>query len=40
MIRLRHTFHIIRLIETTVLYILPDIWDAGKNRLTNENLFK
>ncbi len=30
----RHTFHIIHLLETTVLYILPDIWDDGKNRLS------
>ncbi len=36
----RHTFHIIHLIETTVLYILPDIWDDGKNRLIFINLFK
>ncbi len=35
----RHTFHIIHLIETTALYILPDIWDDGKNRLTIINLF-
>ncbi len=37
---LRHTFHIIQLIETTVLNILPDIWDDGENRLTIINLFK
>ncbi len=36
----RHTFHIIHVIETTVLHILPDIWDDGKNRLTIINLFK
>ncbi len=28
---LRHIIHIIHLIETTVLYILPDIWEDGKN---------
>jgi hypothetical protein len=36
----RHTFHIIHLIDTTVLYFLPDIWDDGKDRLTMINLFK
>ncbi len=35
-----HTFQIIHLIETTVLYILPDIWDDGKNRRTFINPFK
>jgi hypothetical protein len=29
---LRNTFHIIHLIETSVLYILPDIWEDGKNQ--------
>ncbi len=36
----RHTFRIIHLIETTVLYILPDILDDGKHRLTIINLYK
>ncbi len=37
---LRHPFHIIHLIETTVLYVLPDIWKDGKNRLSIINIFK
>ncbi len=37
---LRQTFHIVNLIETTVLHIHPDIWDGGKNRLSIINIFK
>ncbi len=37
---LRHTFHIIHLTETTVLSILLDIWEYGKNRNLIINLFK
>ncbi len=37
---LRHTFHIIHLLETMVLYILSDIWDNGKNRPSTIKLFK
>ncbi len=36
--RLRHIFHIVHLIEIAVLYILPDVWDDGKNRLSIINL--
>ncbi len=35
---LRHSFHIKHLIATTVLYILPDIWDDGNDRLAIINL--
>ncbi len=36
---LRNPFHSIHLIKTTVLYILPDIWDS-KNRSSIINLFQ